>query len=68
MIRERAVTVRHFPETFAGKQISDFFSEIKRCLDVDNRASTPGPLDSPARSAVKRGRKYSHFARGCAFG
>jgi anti-sigma B factor antagonist len=35
MIRERAVTVRHFPETFAGKQISDFFSEIKRCLDVD---------------------------------
>jgi anti-sigma B factor antagonist len=35
MIRERVVTVRHFPETLSDRQISDFFSEIKRCLDVD---------------------------------
>lgn len=35
MIRERVVAVRHFPETFAGRQLSDFFSEINSCLDVD---------------------------------
>lgn len=35
MTRERVVTVRQLPGTFAGRQISDFFSEIKPCLDVD---------------------------------
>jgi anti-sigma B factor antagonist len=35
MIRERLVTVRHFPEVTAGRQISVFFSEIRSCLDVD---------------------------------
>ncbi len=35
MIRERVVTVRHFPEPFDGRQMSDFFCEIKTCLDID---------------------------------
>jgi anti-anti-sigma regulatory factor len=35
MIREREVIVRHFPETIAGKQLSDFLLEIKGGLDVD---------------------------------
>src|SRR5580698_10660516 len=35
MLQERVVAVRHFPETFVGRQRSDFFREIRTCLDVD---------------------------------
>lgn len=35
MIRERVVIVRHIPKSFAGVQMSEFFHEVKSCLDVD---------------------------------
>jgi anti-anti-sigma regulatory factor len=35
MLQERVVALRHFPERLADRQRSDFFCEIKSCLDVD---------------------------------
>jgi len=35
IFREQAVAIKLFPETFVGRQWSDFLHEVQDCLDVD---------------------------------